>query len=421
MKLYLNISRKVHKENTQSPLRNLLAIFTVLCLLCVTLFSCGNKKEAKNNNIAEYSKIQAVEVVKPQPRSFKGEILITGTAMPNQKVMIHAMESGYLKSILKDIGDNVRQGDLIAILENPSIAQLLSDAQADLQVGHAELLTIQSEMVAAQADFKVKDALSKRLNEVYEKTPQLTPISEVEKAEGDALIAKAAVETTKARALTQERKIEALQKRVKIAEKRNAMLNIKAPFNGVITQRMVDKGAMIQSGINSADAGAIVEIQDINPIRLTLFVPESDAGAIKKGTEAAITFPELAGQTFKAKVSRTSKALDLASKTMQVEIDIANPDGFIITGMYAKVLMQIDSRDNVLSLPLTAQTMYQDEPFLLLVKNDKVERIPLRKGLSNKDYFEILNSEIKEEAQVIVQGKSLVKPGQIVKPVFKGE
>ena len=202
MKLYINKSRKDRKVNTQSPLRKFFTISTLLCVLCMTLFSCKNDNE-KNIESIRTEKIQAVEVVKPTLRSFKAEILITGTAMPNQKVMLHAMESGYLKRILKDIGDNVRQGDLIAVLENPSIAQLLSDAQADLQVGHAELLTIQSEMVAAQADFKAKDALSKRLNEVYEKTPQLTPISEVEKAEGDALVAKAAIEITKARATVQ--------------------------------------------------------------------------------------------------------------------------------------------------------------------------------------------------------------------------
>ena len=398
------------------------AFFASILLFGFLFGACKNQpKEGKKEIEIRNAKTQTVEVVKPSPRSFKAEVLITGTALPNQKVLLHAMESGFLKSIQKDIGDFVRQGDLIAVLENPSIAQLLSDAQADLQVGHAELLTIQSELVAAQADFKAKQSLSNRLNEVYEKTPQLTPISEVERAEGDALVAKAAVETTKARATAQERKIDALQKRVEIAQTRNAMLQIRAPFNGVITQRMLDKGTMVQSGISNSDAGAIVEIQDINLIRLTLPIPESDAGAIKKGMDATITFPELAGKSFKAKVSRTSKALDMTSKTMQVEIDIANPDGKIISGMYAKILMQIDSRENVLSLPLTAQIIYQDEPFVLIVKNDKVERIPLRKGLSNKDYFEVLNAEIKKEDQVIVQGKGLVKPGQNVKAIFKGE
>ena len=163
----------------------------------------------------------------------------------------------------------------------------------------------------------------------------------------------------------------------------------------------------------------IVELQQTDPIRLTISLPESDAAAIGVGMKASITFPELFGESFDAKVSRTAKALDPSSKTMRVEFDIANRDGKIITGMYAKVLMQIDSREDVLSLPIIAQVMYQDEPFVLAVQNSRVERIPIRKGLSGKDYFEVLNANITEETLVIVQGKGLVKPGQIVEPILK--
>ena len=83
--------------------------------------------------------------------------------------------------------------------------------------------------------------------------------------------------------------------------------------------------------------------------------------------------------------------------------------------------MQISNRKGVLSLPVTAQWIYQNQPFVLIVNKDKVERVPLRKGLSNKDYFEVLNPEITENSLVIIQGKGLVQTGQIVKPVIKSE
>jgi multidrug efflux pump subunit AcrA (membrane-fusion protein) len=104
---------------------------------------------------------------------------------------------------------------------------------------------------------------------------------------------------------------------------------------------------------------------------------------------------------------------------MQAEIDIPNPNGHIISGMYAKAKMQINSRENVLSLPLTAITLYQDLPHAMTVKDDIVVMIPLRKGLSGRDYFEILNSEITAETMVIVQGKGLVKDGDVVRPILK--
>jgi hypothetical protein len=89
--------------------------------------------------------------------------------------------------------------------------------------------------------------------------------------------------------------------------------------------------------------------------------------------------------------------------------------------MYAKAIMKIDRQENVVSLPVTAQWIFQNEPFILVVKDDVVERIPLRKGLSNKDYMEVLNPDITEETMVIVQGKGLVADGERVLPILKNE
>lgn len=273
----------------------------------------------------------------------------------------------------------VRKGEIIAILANPDLNRRLEEKKA---------------LLAA------KQSTYERLKSVYQKTPSLTPLQTIENAEADYLTAKAAVSNI---------------------QDRLAFLSIKAPFNGKITQRMVDNGALVQSGLTEDNPQGIVEIQEINPIKLTVALPESDIAAIDKGMEALITFPELPKESFKAKVSRTAGALDPASKTMKVEMDINNPQGLIKPGMYAKALMQISSRNGVVSLPVTAQWMYQNQPFVLVVKDNKVERIPLRKGLSNKDYFEVLNPEITESTLVIIQGKGLVQEGQTVKPVLKSK
>ena len=200
---------------------------------------------------------------------------------------------------------------------------------------------------------------------------------------------------------------------------RQSFLRVTAPFNGVITKRLVDNGTLVQSGITNTNATAIVEIQEIDPIRLTIPLPESDASSIKEGMKAQVTFPELAGEPYTAKISRTANALDFSSKTMQVEIDLKNTEWKIKPGMYAKVQIKTSSRENVLSLPITAQILFEDEPFVLLVKENIVERVRIRKGLENKDYFEVLNAEIGEEAKVIIQGKGLVKPGQKVTAIEK--
>ena len=137
--------------------------------------------------------------------------------------------------------------------------------------------------------------------------------------------------------------------------------------------------------------------------------------------EINVSFPELSGKVYKAKISRSSGALDPQSKTMQVEIDLNNAKGEILTGMYAQALLQVGSRKNILSLPILSKVRFQNEDYLLVVKDQKVERVPLRIGLSDKDYFEVLNEGITKQTQVIVNGKGLVTPGQLVNPILKSE
>lgn len=355
----------------------------VVGLLAASLFisSCNRGQQNGSGSTADAAsgnnKIQSVEVVKPQQRSFVAEVLITGTARPNQKVTIYTMESGYVQNIFMDIGDTVRKGEVIAELANPELVRQYEQNKAQL---------------------KAKKSIYERLESIHEKTPAITPLQLVEDAEAEYFSVEASLNAIK---------------------DRMNFLSVKAPFAGIIAKRFVDHGALVQSGLTEDNPQGIAELQEISPIRLTVPLPESDATAIEKGMDVTVTFPELPGESFQAKVSRTAGALEPASKTMQIEIDIDNPNGFIKPGMYAKALMQISRRESVLSLPVTAQWIFQNQLFVLIVKDDKVERVPLRKGLSNKDYFEVLNPEITESSLVIVQGKGLVQPGQIVKPVLK--
>lgn len=352
----------------------------VVLLLCGLLIACNNQEKKLNKKSAvSIEKIQTVEVVNPQQRSFTAEVLITGTAQPNQAVMLYAMESGVLSQIRKDIGDKVRQGETIALLENPELVQ---------------------QQIKLKAELKGKQSIYERLKSVYEKTPALTTIQTVEDTESAYLSAKAS--------------LAAINNRL-------AYLTIKAPFSGTITKRYVDKGSLLQSGLNQTNPQALVEIQETNPIRLTLQIPESDVEAIKIGMDVQVSFPELSGGMYNAKITRKSDALDPNSKTMQVEIDLENTNGKIITGMYAKVVLQIGSRDNILSLPIITKIRYQNEDYLYVVKDNVVWRVPVKFGLSDKNYFEVLNAEITESTQVIINGKGLVNPGQVVNPVLKSE
>ena len=350
----------------------------IYLILIGFLFSaCKKENQEQNHSDPKTDTAQTVAVALPKNRSFTASVLITGTAKPNQVVTIYAMESGVLSRISKDIGDKVSKGETIAVLKNPVLMQ---------------------EQIKLRAEFQAKKTTYNRLKSVFEKTPALTPIQLVENAQADYLVSKASLNAI---------------------ENKLSFLTIKAPFSGIISKRFVDNGAMLQNGLTESNPRAIVELQEVDHIRISVPVPESDAVAIKNGMAVAVSFPELSGEIYKAKISRTSGALDSGSGTMQVEIDIDNSKGKIITGMYAKVLLQLQSRETVLSLPLTAKVNYKNEVYVLVVENNVVKRMAVKIGLSDTEYFEVLNAEITRKTPVIINGKGLVKEGQNVRPILK--
>jgi membrane fusion protein (multidrug efflux system) len=349
-------------------------------VMALLLAACdGNGTE--ETGLAEASvaeregKVTTVEVVNPKSRDFTAQISIVGTAKPNQVVKLHAMESGYVQKLHKDIGDPVKAGEVIAVLKNPEVERQYQKQKAMREA---------------------KKSIYDRLNSIAQKTPALTSLQQLETA-------KAEYESTQA-------EFNAMADRM-------GFLTVKSPFDGVVTKRFVDKGALVQSGISNSNALPLVEIMELKTIRLSVPLPETDVSTVKPGTKATVVFPELAGEVFEAEVSRLSRALNPGSKAMDVELDIENENLAIKPGMYAKVKMQISSRDGVLSVPNTALVVYQDDFFVYAVEGGIVKRLPIRSGLQNKDYFEILDADIKPSTQVIVRGKNLVEPGMKVEPI----
>jgi RND family efflux transporter MFP subunit len=231
---------------------------------------------------------------------------------------------------------------------------------------------------------------------VIAKTPELTTLQEFEKVEATYLMANA---------------------KYKATANRDSLLSIRAPFSGVITARNVELGALIQSGINNSNTIALFEIMDMEIIRLTVALPETEVDNISKGMQAKISFTELPGQTFSVHVSRLANAIDNRTKTMKVQLDIPNRNGKIKAGMYANVEIQLQSTGDKISLPNEALIVVKSEFFILQVRDGIVKRTLIKKGLSNTQFFEVLSNEINENSKVIVEGKAMVKAGMQVKAV----
>jgi membrane fusion protein (multidrug efflux system) len=346
-----------------------------ITLLAVLVLSCSDSENQQSEKIIQTEKNTNVKVVNPQQRSFTSTLQIIGNALPNKQVNIHAMEGGFLSELKKDIGDKVQKGDVLAVLNNPELTRELEINKVAKQVAEANYL---------------------RFKKVIAKTPELTTLQEFEKVEATYLMANA---------------------KYKATINRDSLLSIRAPFSGMITTRNVELGALIQSGINNANAAALFEIMDMEIIRLTIALPETEVDNISKGMQAEISFTELPGEQFSAQVSRMANAIDNRNKTMKVQLDIPNRNGKIKAGMYANVAIQLQSTGDKISLPNEVLIAIKSEFFILQVKDGIVKRTLIKKGLSNTHFFEVLSNEINENSKVIVEGKAMVKEGMKVKAI----
>lgn len=386
--------------------------------LALWLFpSCNQQAPAENQQPPEKSGTVAVKVVHPEHRNFASDIRIAGQAMPNRQITLYAMESGFVSQLRKDIGDEVARGEVIVRLENPELRELLTQKKAELGSAEAALEQAKARLAKARAIAEAEENNANRLKTVFGKTPDLTPAAKMDKARARALAAKADVDLAEADVLASQKDVESVKAQLQGIQTRVDMLSVKAPFNGIISQRFIDLGTSVRSGISNSNPQALVELLDINPIRISIPLPEADVANVRVGTQVTVQFPNLPGENFKASVSRMSQAIDPETGNMKIEIDLPNPNRKIKAGMYAQVNIRLQSRPAVLSLPVQVKFMVDDVPMIYLVKDNLAHSVMAKTGLSGKDYFEILNPGIDEHSLIILQGKSLVRDGSPVKPV----
>lgn len=394
-----------------------------LILFCIMLLSnckqAPDSKDASETSSISGKSQPSVEVVNPSIQTFNSTQVITGNIRADQSVKVHAMEKGIVKSIIVDIGDKVKRGQVIARLSNPLINIELKEAEVKLLEERANLTATKADLKMNETAQETAQTLYDRISTTFNKSSGLTTIVELENAKQNVEMAKAHVEISQAQVKKCNAKIQSAELKIKGVQERVNMLNIYAPFSGVITGRYVDKGAMIQNALSDNDASPLLSISSIDPVRLILPIPESDISGIKNGDEVEIEFPSLAQANIKAPISRISRNLDSKSKTMEVQIDIPNKNGTIKTGMYAKAKIRRSSSTESLSLPNASIQMKKDASFILVVKDGIVHEVKLKKGLAGKDFFQVLNSEINANSKVIVKGKSMVKSGQAVQAILK--
>jgi membrane fusion protein, multidrug efflux system len=271
--------------------------------------------------------VQTVSVIAPKPAPATQELLLPGAVNAFADAAIYARTSGYIQHWYTDIGAHVKKGQLLADIQTPEL-----DAQ--LQQAHADEAT-------AQANFNYAKATAQRWQDML-KTQSVSQ-QDADTKTGDMLAKRAMLQSAQANV----RRLGELVSYEKVV----------APFDGVITARNVDVGALVTAGGApglAASTGELFHVAQRDTLRVFIDVPQNDAPYVTANTHAYLTVQQYPGKQFSAHVARTSGAMDPVSRTLRVEVDVDNKDDSILPGAYAQVHLALENGAPALDLPVSA-------------------------------------------------------------------
>jgi RND family efflux transporter MFP subunit len=343
-------------------------------------------------------------------------LTIAGEFKPFQDVDVHAKVAGYIKRIYVDVGDHVKQGQTLAVLEVPELAAQLTGADAQVRRAQQEIRREQGEMERAQSAHAAAHSMYARLKQASEQQKGLVAQQELDEAQAKDLETEAQVSSAQAALSGAQQQLEMAQANAKQFGAMADYTRIVAPFDGVVTARHADTGSLIAAGTSSsAQAIPIVRIAEISKLRLVLPIPESLAAQIHPGDPVKVRVQAL-NRDITGKVSRFADSLDIETRTMETEIDFDNRDGKLISGMFTETQLVLAGKPDALSVPQEAVVENGNEAtVLLLTRDNTIERRSVRLGIPGKSRVEVV-AGLKEGDRVVIGNRSQYREGEKVQP-----
>lgn len=336
--------------------------------------------------------VPIVPVATVAPATLKNDLVLTAEFIPYQDVDVMAKVAGYVKWIGVDIGDHVATNQVLATLEVPEIQDDVAKAKAGLAAAAANVVTAQAAVQRAEAGANIASLSFKRIQDVSVRDPGLVPRQDVDVAESRSMEATAQLASAQSALKAAEEGKSEAESEYSRTEAMMQYATIRAPFAGVITKRYANTGSMIQAGISSqTQAMPVVRLAQNNLLRLILPVPVSDVAEVRDGQMVDVNVVSL-GRTLKGKITRYADSVQMDTRTMDTEVDVPNPDGSLVPGMYAEVHLHLADRPNVLSVPLDAidgiGTSVQQA---YVVREGVVHLVPVQIGLQTAARVEIVS------------------------------
>ena len=314
-------------------------------------------------------------------------------------VSLHAKVRGFVERVQVDVGSVVKQGELLAELSAPEMTAQITEAESRIRLAESDRLQAQAQLAGAEATYD-------RLKKAAE-TPGAIAGNELVQAEKQ-------VEAVHALVNSRLQATRAAQSAVQAQKDMLAYLKITAPFDGVVTERLVHPGALVGPG---ADPVLLV-IQQVSRLRLIVPVPEEDIGGMVQGASVSFHVPAYPDRAYAGTIARISHVLDSKTRTMPVELDVVNRDGGLSPGMYPSVKWPIRRAHPALFVPKTSVVTTTERTFVIRDKDGHAEWVDVKKGIADGDLIEVTGNlqagdkvvrrgtdELRERAAISAKGK----------------
>jgi RND family efflux transporter MFP subunit len=338
-----------------------------------------------------------IEVVKVVEQPLNVTLSLPGELAPYQTVALYARVTGFVKTIAVDRGSRVLAGQQLAVLDAPELDAQKSEAQSKVQSAESQLAVVRSKAEASASTYEKLKAASA--------TPGVV-------AGNDVVLAQKAVDADQSQIAAAQQNIEAARQALKAISDTEGYLRITAPFSGIVTERNVHPGALV-GPTGGPGAMPIVRIIDSNRLRLVVPVPEAYTAGVINGTSLTFTVTAYPGEMFAGTVSRISQSVDVATRTMAVELDVNNADGRLAPGTFCQVRWPVRRTAPSLLVPSDSVTSTTGRTFVIRVRGGRTEWVDVKTGLASGSLVEVYG-DLKVGDEIAARGTDEVRAGAVV-------
>lgn len=377
-----------HRRNGRLP--------RLLGVLPVLLAAACSREPAPAAPTAAAAGPVTVDVARVVEQPLDVQLSLPGELVAFESVALHSRVAGFVKTVTVDRGSLVQRGDLLVTLDAPEIVAQRAEAQSKLQAAAAQLAAARAKADGDEATFKRLEAASA--------TPGVV-------AGNDVVVAGKTAEASRNQVVAAEQQVEAARQAAQAVQEFESFLRVTAPFAGVVTERNVHPGALV--GPNGGEAAPMLRLVDQRRLRLVVPVPEAYTDGLGRGGSVPFTVSAFPGATFTGTVARIARSVDVATRTMAVELDVDNADGRLAPGTFCQIRWPVRRTGPSLFVPTASVTSTTNRTFVVRIRGGKAEWVDVTTGLTAGPLVEVFG-DLKPGDEVAGRGTDELRPGTAV-------